>query len=817
MVRKLNRKERRLIIRIIRVLLFSFLGLIILLLLITGYLYIDRDNISRRLLLSTNNYTQGELKFESIAFNPFVQFPSISMLVRNVEFHENPLNDRNQNEKPLAKFEKVYATLDVSRLIQGHLEVSEIKLTRGEFNLIQYPDSTLNLLNAIRIQGSPGGEKRLEQTDSLALEVSIVNLPEASDSTGQSELKINLEKVLLEDISFIYDNRLEGNLAELDFKALNASLEYTPEAIRSRLETDIEIESVQLSNIKRMGHSDLYLETAFEFLREELSLVLDPSILVFDDAKLNIGGELNFKDKGSVNLDIDGSDHDFTFLQLIFSETGLKNLEEGDMYIRGTVKNNSLKGLPVVDLSFGLDNVRMFVPKAQDYISNLNLKGRLNTGRKTDLSSARLRIDTLYALLPDGYVNAALSIKNFRVPEIDVLWDMKADLSGLDQVFNFGFLDSLQGSFESSIIIRNAIFNPDSGLMDTEFFEANLVFDSASVAFPGIMSINLLDGRIHHNEKTTHFHNLKALIGDTDFFINGKINNSMYIPFQVDTIITADLKVQSEVFDLPGFLDFVPVFPEAFPFRILDVDLDVSITTSTKRFLDMSPNPSMTFEINHLDAEIENLLPHATIDHGVFELHHKNERVDLDFQEFEIGILGADLVADLQLHSPALRQTYIEMAIDVDGLNPSLFIWDEESDTIPEFLNGILSGSFLLDLHFPHDTLQTLKKIDLRQADLHFVNASDPIETESLNILAEDIYMDPEKDPNPFGSLTADITMDARKSRFNSFSWFGCDFTIEAREGSPGFLERRVQVYMCLILSQRYPATKLTTRLISMR
>ncbi len=46
-------KMRPMVIRIIRVLLFSFLGFLALLLILTGYFYLDRDNISKHLLLSS--------------------------------------------------------------------------------------------------------------------------------------------------------------------------------------------------------------------------------------------------------------------------------------------------------------------------------------------------------------------------------------------------------------------------------------------------------------------------------------------------------------------------------------------------------------------------------------------------------------------------------------------------------------------------------------------------------------------------------------------------------------------------------------------
>jgi AsmA protein len=123
------------------------------------------------------------------------------------------------------------------------------------------------------------------------------------------------------------------------------------------------------------------------------------------------------------------------------------------------------------------------------------------------------------------------------------------------------------------------------------------------------------------------------------------------------------------------------------------------------------------------------------------------------------------------------------MAIAMDNFNPGRLIWEGKSDSIPQALDGLLSGSFALDLHFPHDTLQTLKKIDLREADLLFINSSDTIKTESLHILAENIYVDQEKDPNPFATLSADMKLGTDKSYYNDLSWVGYDFDVEARDG----------------------------------
>ncbi len=774
MVRKLKRKGRKLIIRIVRGSFFVFLGMITLMLILTGYLLLDRDNISKRVLLSMNNHTRGELSFESVSFNPFIQFPSMSMLIREVEFYENPIHERNQNEDPLAAIETVYAALDVRELIRGRVEVSRMLFERGEIHLIQYPDTTINLMNAIEIIEPQPGRPEEEQKDSLVMDVSTLD---------SSTFEIDLDYILLEDIDIYVDNLVEKNRINLTISTLRARLEYTPEAIRSNLDADIKLESLELSGNNRINNSDIYLETSLVFSRKELNLQLDPSLLIVDRAKLNIEGDVNFKGTGFVDLKFNGSDDDFTLSQLILSETGLKNLEEGDLYFRGTVRDNDLKGIPVLDLLFGINDVRLYVPMTGKHINDLNLSGRFNSGERTDLSAAWLRIDTIHAELPDGYVNGNLFARNINALEFNLNWDMKSNISGFNQIFNFSFMDSLSGMFSTSIIAEGAKYHPDSGYITVNFFEAYLNFNDASVAFPGIMSIEDLNGRIHHHDGITKFYELQALVDDSDFLINGNINNPLYILFGVDTVIRADLEIRSELFDLPGFLDFVPEVRKAFPFRIFDLDIGVQITTSTDRILQMSPNPSITFDIKHLDAEVENLLPPLSISQGIFELDHRNGRTYLDFKDFKIGIQESSLDVDLEYHSPAKRRNYLAMDIEVEGLNPAKLIWDEETDTLPEILNGLLSGSLLLDLHFPHDTIQTLKRIDLRQADLLFVNSKDTFETSSLKLMAEDIYINTEKDPNPFATLTADLEIGSVQSSFNSFSWVGYDFIADVRDG----------------------------------
>ena len=72
-------------------------------------------------------------------------------------------------------------------------------------------------------------------------------------------------------------------------------------------------------------------------------------------------------------------------------------------------------------------------------------------------------------------------------------------------------------------------------------------------------------------------------------------------------------------------------------------------------------------------------------------------------------------------------------------------------------MNGPLNGSFQLDLHFPDDELIKMKKLDLRRADLYFINVKDTFRSEGLHLLARDVYWDTGRHPNIFHTLNAEV------------------------------------------------------------
>jgi len=753
-------KSRSLFKRISRILIFLFIGLVVIVLLFTGYLYLNRDNIGRRVLLHTNNLAHGELSFREISFDPVRHFPDISLLLKDVDYYENPISARNQNEKAVFEIERLYAALDIRELIRGKIQVAKISLRNGNIDLVRYPDSTLNLLNAFE----PYDQK-------------VEALP---DSSGTD---LDLDQVSLYKIQIRFDDRVELDQEALLMKRLTASFSITHEMIRSDVKTDMDLQMIRLSDKILFRDKELGLETAFMFRREDGILQIEPSTLSIDQARMSISGDIDFNENDRFNIQVDGSDHDFSIFQLLLTDEGLNNLKKGDLYFRGNITGTPGQEIPRADFAFGLEDVTLYVPRARDYIRDMNLSGKFHSGSRGDMSAAILDIDTVMALLPSGHLNAVFHMENFSSPEIDLIWDMEASLSGLEKVLKLESFDSLGGTIDTECSILGARFDPDSNRIMADVFRLDLNCKEFSISIPDVLSIQKIDGNIYTNKDTTWLKNLDVRAGDTDFMINGIVYNALYLPARVDHDITADLQIQSEIFDMPEFLSFVPAIRKDFPYRITDIDLDVELTTSTSKMLDFETNPLMDFDIRHLDATIENFLPRITDLSGNFILDEKYRRTFLDFKNFELNMLESSLSADLELHSPAKTRTFIRMDVLTRDLNPGEVFWGENGDSIPDFLNGLLNASFQLYIHFPHDESTRLKKIDLREADLHFINVRDTFETASMDLLASEIYWKNDPENNLMESLNAGIQLSMERLETDYFDIDDLEYTIEIKDG----------------------------------
>ena len=227
-------------------------------------------------------------------------------------------------------------------------------------------------------------------------------------------------------------------------------------------------------------------------------------------------------------------------------------------------------------------------------------------------------------------------------------------------------------------------YSKEQGRIISDINKAEITFDNVSFNLPGIMDVKSIDGILHRNLDQLEFRNVKILTGDTDLLVNGEINNFLSLLFNEDNIIDASFKIKADMFDLPNFLSFDPSIGRDFPYRIKNLDLIVNANSTTTKLLEFASFPEIDFNIIKLGATAEGFLPPLTINNGRFKVSENILGFHMDFDHFLFDIANGQINLNADYNSSRHQPFYIKADVQFDDINPAKFVYDDQTDSIPE-------------------------------------------------------------------------------------------------------------------------------------
>lgn len=574
---------------------FIVLGIVFSILLVLSVLFrIYKDDIARSILLEVNNVQQGELTFDDIAFNPFAQFPGISIELNNVDYYERKNIEREAGKNPIVKLEKIFLAFNIIDLVKGNVNVSKVLLENGKINLKTYADSSFNLLNAIH-----GNQSSETKTDTISFELDV-------------------KEIKLSGILLYYQNIPDSTQLSLAVRSLDASLNYLNEIINLQVSTSIQFNEVDQAAGFLIQNKQLDFESSLVYNKNENNLQINSGKLLFENANFVLNGILNLSQPAFIDVSIKGDDKDFSILSLFLSETGMDNIKSGSLYFNGTVKGWLFPEIPMIDFSFGLNDVEIQIPNTSESIRKLSLSGEFKSGDKNDFSEAKLVIKDLKANLPGGGMNGFLSIQNFSKPRLDIKCNMNANILGFDKIFNINLIDSLSGKLDIQADF-SGVYNLETNTFVENAGESSIVLKDVSFVIPKVNPVKNINGRITFIKDTTFLNDLTLIIGNSDFIVNGSVANINDLFLKNENPIVGDLHVLSGTFDFPDFFQYDSKIANSFAYRINDIDLNVVVSTSSIDLSNFNVVPRIKFDIQRLNAEIVNFLPPLNINKGGFK------------------------------------------------------------------------------------------------------------------------------------------------------------------------------------------------------
>ena len=739
-------------------------------------LLLKKDEISRYLIVYFNQIQSGELTVEQVSISPFRQFPRISLNLENLTYYEHKANQRSENEQPIARVGNFYCGLELLKLFKGDLEISKVNVSKGELLIVIYPDSSVNLINALQRASTSDIKKTPELTRT---------------DTKTSAPSISVENLTINDLYMKVTNDPDKRESRIVIKDFDSEFDFRDSKAKLNFSTSILIEKLKVNENNYITSQEINLDVSSHLDREK-GIQVEEGKLEFANTTFHFNGHFNPSNEGDLSLKIT-SDGSLSILSLFVKEDVSKNLKKGNFYFLGLVQGKTFSEFPLINIDFGFNNVQLVNPITSRTIKNLNLKGLFNSGRNKDLCEATIKLDTLYAEFPKGQINLAGSVNNFIEPNFDINLFLDADVTGWDDVFKLGSINSLNGRITVKDRTKGK-YDVSEKRFINDINKSEISFENFGFIIPGTIRFDKINGKISRNGDQYYLKDINIISEATDFNINGEIDNLQYLIFNIEKEIKANLAIKSSVFDLPNFLAFDPSIKRDFPHRILNLDLLVEATTTTSKVLHFKSFPEISFDIKKLKTTAEDFLPTIDINSGKFKISESALGFHMDFDDFKTEFLDGRFDINGSYNSSSYQPYYIKTDIEMDGIKISRLLYDEKEDSIPEIYNGKMYGSLFLELQFANDTTQ-IKLLNIDKGNINYFYGEDSIQTKSLIFNSEGIDYNLDKNPNPLATLYSKGFVKVDEIKTNTFKVNDINFNFFSKNGEYEFDTKLVKFF----------------------
>ncbi|PID92677.1 MAG: hypothetical protein CSA96_02025 [Bacteroidetes bacterium] len=406
-----------------------------LILLTTFAFYLARGLILEKVVSRLNEEQPGEVLIEQMLLVPFLNFPDVSLQLRDVHYFEKAGETDTLKDESILALGELYVSLDVLALIKGDYELTEVSLKNGHVRAKMYPDSVLNLERALGISF------RAAEEDSLAADEGGLVLPEYG---------LNLDRLSLENIHLSWKDQCAGDDIGLHINSLESAFHSIADSVLMRLKLNVDLDEFKYLTYKSEKKRNVQIDTELSVDMLEKKATMDPSSMRFSGLAMEVSGTCDFMDVPYLDIDFRASNEGLDVLNFIFR--GILDMDEIEQTDGGRISlEGSLEGalgdarLPALKMDARAENLGFMVRAIEREINDINFRMALHSGEKGDLSDAHLEVKGLTARSPEGIIVTSFTAENAIEPELKLELTGDLQLDGLDQVFEVENLSMLQG------------------------------------------------------------------------------------------------------------------------------------------------------------------------------------------------------------------------------------------------------------------------------------------------------------------------------------------------------------------------------------
>jgi len=399
---------------------------------------------------SLDKAQSGQLIIGSIDLRFFRSFPDISIEIDSVYYYERRDSLRGHGEQPIIQADQIYVALELWPLFNNRVEVTEISVSSGRLNLVEYAKGVYNIHRALE---KPRPLSVPIVVDTTRVKPPVKNkpkpLPPKQKPTPSEDLiSIALENVSFQDVAVSWLPLGARDRNSLLVRELEAGLSQTGTVLEIDLDSRYNIDTLLVGKY-RMPQGEVQFGAEATFDMKDNRLVVHHTNLVLDVFSFAGSGTYEHNNQGMLDFQVKATTEDLPLIEKLLRPETIRNnsdlLRSGDFYIDGKVYGPVRQKSPQFDFTFGVRDLSFKLPGNSGSFKNLGFEGSLASGSAPDYSQAILYLKQIKGEMPGGSIDGDVRISNLNSPWLQCTLQTNFALDGFDQAFQINSVKDLRG------------------------------------------------------------------------------------------------------------------------------------------------------------------------------------------------------------------------------------------------------------------------------------------------------------------------------------------------------------------------------------
>lgn len=512
-----------------KILLYTGLGLLVIVISLALSVFLFKDKIIRNFIEAVNKDLNTKVKVEKFDVSAFRKFPQLSIVLTGVY-----VEDSHEGQYPLLTADKISFQLNPIEVYQGSYNIKGLEIENSETNL----------------KINRKGENNYTITK------------ESGDGSGSGEVGFALKNIHLKNALVRYADQQSDEDLIFHTEKLAASIQSSGNVYRIEAAGELTTQKIRIERTSVFEGKTFGITAQVTYDDDNDFLTIEPSFLILKGSAFSVKGTYDWRKTTMIDLNVEGKDTNIQTILSLLPETASQQLtryqSSGETYFSASLKGPITKTKnPALSVEFGLRDATIFHPDTKARIEHANLEGSFASSNLADLHQASLILKNIEGVLNKENFQASLVVHDFLDSEVILKFKGKLDAASLLGLYPVQALREISGSlltdfsFEGKLSwLRDRNTAQKAATQGTiELQDLNFLYGESK------LPVKDLKGSLQFSNNDLALSNVSLKAGNSDFMINGFFKNIITFLLFENQPIGIEADVRSNFIDADQLFD----------------------------------------------------------------------------------------------------------------------------------------------------------------------------------------------------------------------------------------------------------------------